>query len=137
MREELRSIRCQKSDLRKFGISVGLVLSLIAVVLFFIGKPSFQFFIYTGLALILSGILTPSVLKPLYWPWMIFATILGWIMTRVILGTLYYLVITPIGLMVRVFGLLSINVKWQTDKESYWNKKEEKERNKKTYEKQF
>ena len=81
MLEEIKKIKSEKSDLRKFGITVGLVLLIIAVFLFWIKIESFQILLTIGLVLCVFGFAIPVVLKPIYWIWMIFATILGWIMT--------------------------------------------------------
>ena len=45
---------------------------------------------------------------------MIFAAILGWIMTRVILSLVFYLIMTPIGLITRLLGedFLKLKKKW-------------------------
>lgn len=50
------------------------------------------------------GLVHPSSLKPLYWLWMKLALILGWINTRIILSIVFYVVILPFGLVMRLFG---------------------------------
>ena len=52
---------------------------------------------------------------------MVFAVILGWFMTRLILAMLFYLVITPIGLITRILGKLSIETSWKQQTDSYWS----------------
>ena len=66
----------------------------------------------------------PFVLKPIYWIWMIFATILGWIMTRIILSLLFYVIITPIGLILRMFGKQFLELKYNKNVNTYWNYRE-------------
>ncbi len=46
----------------------------------------------------------PHTLKPLYQAWMWIGQILGWLNTRIILGIIYYLIITPIGITKRLVG---------------------------------
>lgn len=50
------------------------------------------------------GLVHPPSLKPLYWLWMKLALILGWINTRIILSIVFYVVILPFGLVMRLFG---------------------------------
>ena len=122
MNEEIKNIKSEKSDLRKFGIMVGTILMIIAGFLFWNEKESFQIFLAIGITLLLTSIALPSVLKPVYWIWMIFAIILGWIMTRAILSLLFYVVFTSIGLTLRFFGKQFLELRcWEKSKESYWN----------------
>lgn len=57
-----------------------------------------------GFILALSFI-KASLLKVIYKPWMKIGHVLGWINTRIILGVIYFLLITPIGLVMRLFGV--------------------------------
>ena len=137
MIEDIRNIKSEKNDLRKFGITVGIILMMIAGLLFWEEKESFQIFITVGVILCVLGVVVPVVLKPIYWLWMIFATILGWIMTRVILGILFYTVITPIGLILRFFGKKFLELKWDRSESSYWNVRSKTMLEKERFEKQF
>ena len=137
MLEEIKNIKCEKSDLRKFGITVGIILLIISGFLFWKEKESFQIFLAIGIILFLTAIALPSVLKPVYWIWMIFAIILGWIMTLVILSSLFFLVFTPIGLTLRFFGKQFLELRWDKSKESYWNYRTNEHLKKATYENQF
>ena len=137
MLEEIKNIKSEKSDFRKFGITIGVILLIIAGFLFWKEKESFQIILTVGTILFVLGILVPAILKPIYWTWMIFATILGWIMTRVILSLLFYIIITPIGLIPRFFGKQFLELKWDKSKESYWNLRTNEHLQKENYEKQF
>ena len=136
MIEDIRNIRSEKSDLRKFGITIGIILVMIAGFLFWKEKESFQIFLTVGAVLCIFGVVIPVILKPIYWIWMIFATILGWIMTRVILSILFYVIITPIGLISRLFGKQFLELKWNEKNSTYWNYRSDK-LDKRSYEKQF
>jgi len=137
MIDDIRNIKGEKSDLRKFGVTMSIILIMIAGFLFWKEKESFQIFLTVGVVLCVLGLAIPVVLKPIYWGWMIFATILGWIMTRVILSLLFYVMITPIGLISRLFGKQFLELKWDKSQKSYWNKRKKLVRNKTYYEQQF
>ena len=137
MLEEIKNIKSEKSDLRKFGITIGIILIIIAGYLFWKDKESFQIFITVGVVLNVLGIVIPVVLKPIYWIWMIFATILGWIMTRVILSLLFYVIFTLIGLILRSFGKQFIELNWDKTDSTYWNYRSGGVFEKENYEKQF
>ena len=137
MFEEIKNIKSEKSDLRNFGITVGIILLVISGFLFWKEKESFQIFLAIGIILFLTAIALPSVLKPVYWIWMIFSIILGWFMTRVILSLLFYVIFTPIGLTLRFFGKQFLELRWDKSKESYWNFRTNEHLQKENYEKQF
>ena len=137
MLEEIKNIKSEKSDLRKFGITIGVILLFIAGFLFWKEKGSFQILLTFGIIFCILGIVIPFILKPIYWVWMIFATILGWVMTRVILSLLFYLIFTPIGLVSRLFGKQFIELKWNRTESSYWNYRSKGVFEKEKYEKQF
>ena len=137
MFEEIKNIKSEKSALRNFGIIVGIIFLIISGFLFWKEKESFQIFLAIGITLFLTAIAIPFVLKPVYWIWMIFAIILGWFMTRVILSLLFYVVFTSIGLTLRFFGKQFLELRWDKSKESYWNFRTNKHLQNENYEKQF
>ena len=137
MLEEIKNIKSKKSDLRNFGITIGIILLIISGFLFWKEKESFQIFLVIGITLSLIAIAIPSVLKPVYLMWMIFAIILGWFMTRAILSLMFYFVFTSIGLTLRLFGKQFLELRWDKSKESYWNFRTNEHLKKENYEKQF
>ena len=137
MLEEIKNIKSEKSDIRNFGITLGIILLLISGFLFWKEKESYQIFSGIGITLFLIAIAIPSVLKPAYWMWMIFGIILGWFMTRLILSLLFYVVFTSIGLTLRFFGKQFLELRWDKSKESYWNYRTNEHLQKENYEKQF
>ena len=137
MLEEIKNIKSEKSDLRNFGFIIGIVLLIISGLLFWKENGSFQIFLIVGITFLLTAVTIPVVLKSVYWIWMIFAVILGWFMTRVILSFVFYIIITPIGLTLRLFGKQFLELRWDKSKESYWNFKTNEHLQKEKYEKQF
>ena len=137
MYDEIRHIKTGKKDLRSFGVIIGIILLLIAGFLFYKEKESFQIFLYIAGSFIGFGLIIPIILKPIYIVWMTFAVVLGWFMTRVILSLLFYVIITPIGLVMRTFGKDFLDIKKQAVKGSYWNQRDSNLEKNQNYEKQF
>ena len=94
MFDEIKNIKTSKKDLTSFGVTIGIILLLIAGFLFYKDKESFQIFLYIAGTFISFGLIIPIILKPIYIVWMTFAVVLGWFMTRVILSLLFYVIIT-------------------------------------------
>ena len=135
--EEIKKIKSGKRELRQFGITISLVLFLLGSWLWWTGREEGNtLFIIATLLLSLSLVL-PRILIPLQKLWMTLALLLGWLMTRVILITLYYLVVTPIGLLAKLCGKDFLNRKFDREAQSYWIPKEPSPPGKKKYENQF
>ena len=137
MFEEIKHIKTGKKELRSFGVTIGIILLLIAGFLFYKEKESFQLFIYIASSFIGIGFIIPILLKPIYIIWMTFAIILGWFMTRVILSLLFFVIITPIGIILRLFGKDFLDIKKQAIEKSYWNIRTNGHLEKENFEKQF
>jgi hypothetical protein len=137
LKDDIKNIKGSDKDLRKFGYTVGIIFVVIAAILFWKKSPSFLYLFPVGLFLVLSGWLLPVVLRPLNKGWMVFSILLGWVMTRVILSVLYYIVITPIGIIAKISGKKFLDLKMDRRKESYWEKRKKADLNPADYERQF
>ena len=137
MYDDLKNIRKDNKAIRDFGILIGFILLIIAGILFYKERESYELIILLGVAFIGLGLVMPIILKPFYLVWMIFATILGWIMTRLILGLLFYIIVSPIGLISRLFGKRFLELKNSSINSSYWNYKNSHRISHKDLEKQF
>ena len=122
--DEIRNIKSEKRDLRNFGLVVGGVFFVLGCVLLWYQRPSNPYFLAIGAALIAGGLVVPGVLKPLQRAWMALAVVLGFIMTRVILSLLFYLVVTPIGMAARLVGKDFLERRIDKSSESYWHMRE-------------
>lgn len=72
-----------------------------------------------GLALLLTGLFVPAVARRFHVAWMQLAGILGYVNSRILLFLLFYLVITPYGLISRLVGRDPLNRRSKA-KTSYW-----------------
>jgi len=137
LKEEIKNIKEEKTNLRKFGVTVGIVILLISASLYFLDEDSFIYFGIIGILLLLFGFILPNLLKPLNKVWMTLAIILGWFMSRVILFILYYVIITPIGFLLKLIGKDFLNRKIDKTSQSYWEIREKKITEQIDYERQF
>jgi Saxitoxin biosynthesis operon protein SxtJ len=107
-------------QLRSFGLIVGGIFAVIAVWPLVIHSAEPRWW-----SLIVAAVLVlPAVVYPqsLYWPhkgWMAVGTVLGWINTRIILGAVFFFVVTPIGAVRRLLGKDPMGKKLKSDVDSY------------------
>jgi hypothetical protein len=92
-------------DLRSFGLLVGAVFGAIGIwPLLFRGEPMRLSAVGVGGTLIALGGVLPRVLAPIHKIWMSLGHMLGWINTRILLGLVFYVLVTPIGIIFRLMG---------------------------------
>jgi hypothetical protein len=124
---ELKELDISKKSLRKFGIVIGLILISITII-FFWNSVSWKVMLLTvGGILLLNGIFIPKNLKDIYKVWMGFAFGLGWIVSRIILTILFVFILTPLGLLAKLFGKEFLDLNFNKEKSSYWIPKKEEE----------
>ena len=135
--EEIRQIRESKKDLKKFGLTVGPVLIAIAAILLIKRNNSAAFWGCAGVLILVLSFAAPAVLKPLNRIWMSFSIVLGWIMTRLILIILFYLALTPMSIVARLLRKDLLDRRIDRSVKSYWQKRESKNIDAQSYERQF
>ena len=113
----------KKSSNRSFGILFFLV---------FLGfglwpltnemSPNIYLIIISVIFLFL-GLLNSKLLSPLNNLWIKFGEILGKIIAPIVMAVVYFLILTPISLLVRLFGKDLIEMKFNNNVKSYWIKR--------------
>jgi hypothetical protein len=129
--------RSVKKEWRKFGITMAIIFSIIAIVFHIKEHEAVLYIVFIASFFLISALLVPFLLKPIYLSWMMFATLLGFVTSRIILGILFSLVFTPVGLFWRIIGKDMLNEKINRDSTSYWIKKEEIPFDKENVERQY
>ena len=134
---EIKAIKSGKKELREFGVVVGGVLVAIAGFLFWKEKPTAVYFLATGTALVVSGVLFPIILKPFQKIWLSFAVIMGFFMSHVVLGVLFYGVLAPIRFISVLLGQHFLDLKIHKSSKSYWNDRKDAPIDRSRYEHPF
>jgi len=110
-----------ENNLRQFGLILGLILTSFGYIHFFKHHTSlYPWFIILGGISASFAVIAPKVLHPVHIIFLKIGHGLGWINTHIILVTLYYLLLTPIGLIMRLFGKDPLNKKIDKTSDSYW-----------------
>jgi hypothetical protein len=133
----MESLDLSKSNLKKFGFAFGLVFIALAVFVFIRHKQITLPFIFASVTFFAFAITAPGLLKIIYIPWMKLVFIIGWINTRIILIIIFYLLLTPIALLMRLLGHDFLDRKMKNGKDSYWVKKENNGFPAASYERQY
>ena len=76
-----------------------------------------------SLLFLVLGLLNSRILSPLNKAWIKFGEILGRIVAPIVMAIVFFLILTPISLLVRLFGKDLIGMKFSNDVKSYWIKR--------------
>lgn len=110
-----------RRELRNFGLLTGaLTVGIFGLLLPLIRRhplPSWP--LIAAVALIVPAIVWPSALRYPHLVWTRIGIVLGWINSRIILTILFFVVIMPMGLIMRAMGRDPVSRKLEPEAESY------------------
>lgn len=133
----MEKLDLDKKSLRKFGITMGIAFLVITLFILIRHRHSVLPTSIISVIFFILALIMPIFLRPIYICWMRLAFILSWFNTRLILFIIFYLIFTPIGLVMKLFRVDLLDKKIDKNKNSYWHKMPERTFNQLNYEKQF
>ena len=136
--EEIRNIKSETSDLKKFGLLIGAILFLGSLYLLWKQQHTYAVagFIL-GVVFAALAFVGPVVLKPLQRAWMAMAVVMGFVMSRIIVAVIFYGKVTRIGLAGRKKKKKFLDLKMDKAAASYWIGRDQAKTEKSAYERQF
>ena len=107
---------------RSFGIVFFIVFLIIATYPLINGDELRLWSLITSIVFLFLGLVNSKMLNPLNKLWFKFGIFLGKIISPLVMGVIFFLVVTPIGLIMRLLGKDVLNLKF-SDHKSYWIEK--------------
>ena len=107
---------------KSFGVVFFVVFLVIALYPLINNEDVRLWSLVVSLIFIILGLLNSQILTPLNKLWFKFGILLGKIISPFVMGVIFFLVVTPIGLIMRLIGKDVLNLRYHKDK-SYWIKK--------------
>jgi len=135
--EQIKRIRSGKKELRNFGITMAVALAVIGSFLLWRDSENYKYLYVLAAAFLVLGLALPIALRPFQKAWMTLAILLGWVMTRIILSVLFYLVFTPVGLIAGLVGKRFLSTSFDNNASTYWVTREKVVPEVSDYEKQY
>jgi len=111
--------KIKTSSNKSFGIVFFIVFLLIALYPMTKGNDLRLWSLIISLIFLILGLINSIILTPLNRLWFKFGIILGKIISPIILGIIFFLIVTPTGILLRLFGKDVINMKYNNES-SYW-----------------
>lgn len=108
-----------RKELRKFGFVVGGIFTALGLWLSH-RNGALAWPLGAGIPLILLAVIAPAGLRPIHKVWMAVAHVVGSVQSRLLLSLVFFLVITPLGLIRRLFLGRNNRFTFRLEKDSYW-----------------
>ena len=125
--ENTNSARLTPAEGRKFGLTVGAAFLVLAGISYWRGHRIPVIVLGAlGALLVLAGLLIPGQLGPVYRGWMGLAAAISKVTTPIFMAIVYFLVLTPAGLIMRLVGHRPLE--HEAVNGSYWQRRPEGER---------
>ena len=112
------------SSNRNFGVVFFIFFMIISLFPLFKDDNVRVWAVVVAIIFLILSLLNSSLLSPLNKIWFKFGIFLGKIISPLIMGIIFFLVVTPIGLIMRLLGKDLLNLKFNKN-QSYWIKKNE------------
>lgn len=105
---------------RNFGFVFAGAFSLFAAVSLWNGTGKWPFLLAIAVAFVVVTLLAPHWLRPLNRLWHRFGLLLGRIVSPIVMGTLFFVVVTPVATLARLFGNDPLRLKRDPEAVTYW-----------------
>jgi hypothetical protein len=108
------------TELRTFGLVMAGALGVFGAIALWRGRAVGPWLVGAAVLLLACGLLLPRALQPIERVWMKVGEVLGMVMTTVILTLTFCLVMTPLGVSMRLFGKDTLGRRFDRRRSSYW-----------------
>ena len=112
-----------QSSNKSFGLLFFVVLLIIGLWPLKNGESLNFYFIIVSVVFLILGLLNSKLLSPLNKSWIKLGEILGIIIAPIVMALVYFAILTPISIIVRVFGKDLLGLKFLKEKDTYWIKR--------------
>lgn len=117
----MKNIKISKNDSKYFGIILSIILIIYCVYDFYINELQILLLLFT-LTLLLVSLFKPSILNPITKLWVLLGITLGKIISPIVLGLVFFIVVTPTSLIRKIIIKDPINQKINKKLKTYWQK---------------
>ena len=115
-----RDQQVEGSSNRGFGMVFACVFALVAGYPLLHGSPPRPWAVVATVVFAAVAILVPQALAPLNRVWTRFGMLLHKVVNPVVLGVMFFVVVTPIGLLMRALGKKPLKLDFDREATSYW-----------------
>ena len=118
--------KIEVSSNRSFGLVFFVVFLIIGLWPLLDGGQFKIWTLFFSLFFLVLGLLNSKLLTPLNLLWTKFGILLGNVFAPIVMSFIFFLVVTPIGLLMRIMGRDLLRTKYNKSGKSYWIKREKR-----------
>ena len=115
-----------QSSNRSFGLLFFIVFIVVGLWPVIKGEAANIYLILISLFFLIFGLINSKILSPLNKAWIKLGEILGLIIAPIIMALVYFIILTPISLIVRMLGKDLLGLKFLKKQDTYWTKRKKK-----------
>ena len=115
-----------QSSNRSFGLLFFIVFIVVGLWPVIKGETANIYLILISLFFLIFGLINSKILSPFNKAWIKLGEILGLIIAPIIMALVYFIILTPISLIVRLFGKDLLGLKFLKKQDTYWIKRVKK-----------
>ena len=109
-----------KSSNRSFGFLFFVVFLIIGLWPLKNGGNINSYFLIASAIFLILGLINSKILSPLNKLWIKFGEILGIVIAPIVMALVYFIILTPVSLLVRIFGKDLLGLKFSKIRNTYW-----------------
>tara|TARA_B110000014_G_C19939067_1_gene485859 strand:+ start:193 stop:588 length:396 start_codon:yes stop_codon:yes gene_type:complete len=112
--------KIKMSSNRSFGLVFFFVFMIIALWPLKNNGDLRIYFVFLSIPFLILGLFNSKLLNPLNILWFKFGILIGSFMAPIVMGIIFFLVVTPTGLIMKIFGKKMLDSSFEKNKKSYW-----------------
>jgi len=105
---------------RKFGLTIGVVSAVVGAWLLWRAHRGGGVWASVGVVLVVAALTFPRVLRPLNLAWAWLGKLLNAIVSPLVMGVIFFVVLTPVSVLLRALKRDALNLAFEREKKSYW-----------------
>ena len=122
---QILNTKIKKGSEKNFGILFAVLFFIISLWPLTYGGNFVLWSLILSFIFALLVFIKPKALKPLNYAWITFGNVLGHVVSPLVMAGIFFLVVTPISLLMKIIGKDLLNIKY-SKKRSYWISKDKK-----------
>lgn len=123
IKRKWNSIKSDIKTVKQFGFILSAILFVLGIIAFFRGHHQYKFEWPLALLFFSLSLMIPRFLVFIYRPWMMVAEVISWVVLRVILGILFYLILSPVNWVMSFLKKDILDQKLDPKATTYWKKR--------------
>ena len=123
IKKKWNSTKADVKTVKQFGLILSLILFILGGLALWRGHHQYKFEWPLAVIVLAISLIIPRFLVFIYQPWMIVAETISWVVLRVILGILFYLILSPVNLIMILFKKDILDQRLDPSASTYWKKR--------------